>query len=83
MQPVVIYTLRSCPYCVRAKGLLESRGVAYREVDVTFDPQERVRISRQTSHRTFPQIFVGESFIGGCDELFALHRAGKLSPMVE
>lgn len=82
MQSVLIYTLRSCPFCVRAKALLDSKGIGYREVDVTLDSDERVAVSRKTRHRTFPQIFIGESFVGGCDELFALHRAGKLDPML-
>jgi glutaredoxin 3 len=78
MQPVRIYTIRGCPFCVRAKSLLDSKRVSYREIDVSTDPRQRAGICAQTMHRTFPQIFIGESFIGGCDELFALQRAGKL-----
>ena len=82
MQTVVIYTLRACPFCVRAKSLLDSKRVAYREIDVTTDWDERTRISRESGHRTFPQIYIGDSFIGGCDELFTLERAGKLERML-
>ncbi len=82
MRPVVIYTLRSCPFCVRAKSLFDSKRVGYREVDVTSNWDERMRISRESGHRTFPQIFIGDSFIGGCDELYSLERAGKLDPML-
>jgi glutaredoxin 3 len=82
MPPVRIFTLRGCPFCVRAKSLLDTKRVAYREIDVTFDPAERASICAETMHRTFPQIFIGDSFIGGCDELFALQRAGKLDSML-
>jgi glutaredoxin 3 len=79
---VLIYTLRGCPFCVRAKGLLDSKGRRYREIDVTSDWEERGRISVRSGHRTFPQIFIGDSFIGGCDELYALERAGRLDAML-
>lgn len=82
MQPVVIYTLRSCSFCTRAKSLLNSKQVAYREVDVTADWDERTRICRESGHRTFPQIYIGDSFVGGCEELFTLERAGKLEQML-
>jgi len=82
VHPVIIYTLRGCPFCVRAKGLLDSKGREYREIDVTADWDERRRVSGRSGHRTFPQIFVGEAFVGGCDELYALDRAGKLDPML-
>ena len=82
MPPVVIYTLRSCPFCVRAKHLFDRKKVRYREVDVTSNWDERMKISSRSGHRTFPQIFIGDSFIGGCDELHALERAGKLDPML-
>ena len=78
MKPVRIYTLRSCPYCVRAKSLLDRKKVRYQEQDVTLDYEGRARISSTTGHRTFPQIFIGEEFVGGYDELAALERAGIL-----
>jgi glutaredoxin 3 len=82
MIPVVIYTLRGCPFCVRAMALLDSKHARYTEIDVTGDYDERVRVSGRTGHRTFPQIFIGDSFIGGSDELQALDRAGKLDPLL-
>lgn len=82
MKQVVIYTLKGCPFCVRAKGLLDSKGREYREVDVTGDWDERGRIQARTGHRTFPQIFIGDSFVGGCDELYSLERAGRLDGML-
>lgn len=80
--PVEIYTLRSCPFCVRAKALLDAKGVRYREVDVSSDEDGRRGVSGRTGHRTFPQIFIGGRFVGGCDELHALDRAGGLDPLL-
>lgn len=82
MNPVVIYTLRSCPFCIRAKALLDSKAVRYTETDVTADYDERARISRHSGHRTFPQIFIGDVFVGGYDELSSLDRAGRLDTML-
>lgn len=82
MPSVVIYTLAACPFCVRAKRLLDSKGVGYREVDVSRDYAERGRVSEKTGHPTFPQIFIDEAFVGGCDELHALDRAGRLDSML-
>lgn len=82
VKPVLIYTLRGCPFCVRAKGLLDSKGRAYREIDVSGDWEQRGKVQGRTGHRTFPQIFIGDSFVGGCDELFTLERAGKLDAML-
>lgn len=82
MKPVLIYTLSGCPYCVRAKALLDSKEAPYREVDVSADFAERSRISSETGQRTFPQIFIGDRFVGGCDDLHALERAGELDPLL-
>lgn len=82
MPPVQIYTLRGCPFCARATSLLDSKGGSYREFDVTGDPEERGRICSRSGHRTFPQIFIGETFIGGCDELYALEKAGRLDALL-
>ena len=82
MNPVLIYTLTGCPYCVRAKALFAAKGKAYREIDVSADYDERARVSARTGHRTFPQIFIGDRFIGGCDDLHALDRAGELDPLL-
>jgi len=78
VKPVRVYILRGCPYCVRAKSLLDRKKVGYDELDVTTDYEGRARVSKSTGHRTFPQIFIGEEFVGGYDELSALERAGKL-----
>jgi glutaredoxin 3 len=82
VHPILIYTLTGCPYCARAKALLDAKGKTYREVDVSADYEERARVSGQTGHRTFPQIFFGDRFIGGCDDLHALDRAGELDPLL-
>lgn len=78
MKPVRIYTLRGCPFCIRALSLLERKSVRYDETDVTMDYEGRRAISQETGHRTFPQIFIGDEFVGGYDELSALERSGKL-----
>jgi glutaredoxin 3 len=78
VKPVRIYILRGCPFCVRAESLLRHKGVDFDEIDVTRDYGARAEISSSTGHRTFPQIFIGEEFVGGYDELSALERAGKL-----
>lgn len=80
MAEVVIYTTRICPYCVRAKMLLQRKGVAYKEVDVSNDPAERQALVERTRQRTVPQIFINGEHIGGCDDLYALDRAGGLDP---
>jgi glutaredoxin 3 len=82
MPEVTIYTTPYCPYCQRAKRLLERKGVAYREVDVASDDEARARIAEQTGRRTVPQIFIGETHVGGSDDLHALERAGKLDALL-
>lgn len=78
MAEVIIYTTPICPYCVRAKHLLQKKGVQYREVDISRDPAERLALMERTQRRTVPQIFINGEHIGGCDELYALERAGQL-----
>lgn len=82
MARVSIYTLRGCPFCVRAMALLDARGQAYEETDVSADPSARAEVCRRTGHPTFPQIFIDDRFIGGCDDLQALDRAGRLDAML-
>lgn len=82
MKTVVLYTLAGCPFCTRAKALFDSKGAAFQEIDVSADPEERQLVSRRTGHRTFPQIFIGEEFVGGCDDVQALDRAGRLDPLL-
>lgn len=83
MQPVLMYTTAVCPYCIRAKQLLAARGVtAIEEVRVDLDPVRREEMMQKTQRRTVPQIYVGETHVGGCDELIALDAAGKLRPLL-
>jgi glutaredoxin 3 len=83
-QPVTIYTKPFCPYCIRAVSLLEQKGVAFDEVEAAFDPDKRQEmIQRAGGRATFPQIFVGDRHIGGCDEMMALERAGELDPLLQ
>jgi glutaredoxin 3 len=83
MAKVRIYTTRVCPYCVRAKALLAKKGVAYEEIDVSDDaPLREAMIREAGGRRTVPQIFVGETHVGGCDDLYALNRAGKLDALL-
>lgn len=78
MAEVIIYTTLVCPYCVRAKHLLQKKGVPYQEVDVSHDHAARMDLVQRTGRRTVPQIFINGESIGGCDELYALERAGEL-----
>ncbi|PTW50507.1 MULTISPECIES: glutaredoxin 3 [Rhodovulum] len=83
MQPVEIYTTSSCGYCHAAKRLLDSKGVSYAEIDVTADPGLRQEMmERANGGYTVPQIFVGATHVGGCDDLYELDRAGKLDPLL-
>lgn len=83
MQPVKMYTTQVCPYCLRAKALLKQRGVeAIEEVRVDLQPAERDEMVRLTGRRTVPQIFVGDTHVGGCDELIALDQRGGLLPLL-
>jgi glutaredoxin 3 len=79
---VVIYTTPSCPFCVRAKRLLQARGIAYEEVDVAGDPVERAELVRRTGRRTVPQIFVDGESIGGYEELAALDASTRLADLI-
>ncbi|MBV8791024.1 MAG: glutaredoxin 3 [Pseudolabrys sp.] len=82
--PVDIYTTRFCPYCVAAKALLKRKGVAYNEIDVGGDAEERERmVERAHGRMTVPQIFVGKVHVGGNDDLQALERAGRLDPLLK
>ncbi|RFO98064.1 glutaredoxin 3 [Rhodoferax lacus] len=83
MQAVKMYTTAVCPYCVQAKRLLLSRGVAQiEEVRVDAQPQERMKMMELTGRRTVPQIFIGETHVGGCDDLMALDAKGGLLPLL-
>ena len=83
MADVVIYTRPFCGYCARAISLLNQKGVAFTEIEAGMDPALRQEmVQRSGGRNTFPQIFVGGTHIGGCDEMLALERAGKLDPML-
>jgi glutaredoxin 3 len=78
-----MYTTAVCPYCVRAKQFLKSKGVEHiEEVRVDTDPQAREIMMQTTGRRTVPQIFIGETHVGGCDDLLALDAQGGLSPLL-
>jgi len=80
---VEIYTQWGCPYCVRAKALLDSKGVAYTEIDVTMDTAKRREMAeRSPGARTVPQVFVNDQALGGSDDIHALDAAGKLNPLL-
>ena len=83
MNRVKIYTTPMCPYCIRAKRLLDGKGVPYEEIDVSGDDRARVDLAERTGMRTVPQIFIGEHHVGGSDELDALERAGKLDALLQ
>ena len=84
MQQVKMYTTAVCPYCVRAKQILKSKGVdAIDEIRVDMDPQERLRMMEITGRRTVPQIFIGQTHVGGCDDLVALDQRGGLDPLLQ
>ncbi|HUR89419.1 MAG TPA: glutaredoxin 3 [Ramlibacter sp.] len=84
MQPVKMYTTAVCPYCIRAKQILKAKGVeAIDEVRVDQNPQERFKMMEITGRRTVPQIFIGETHVGGCDELMDLDRRGGLEPLLK
>jgi glutaredoxin 3 len=83
MKPVRIYTTPICPYCMRAKTLLKKKGIEAEEIDVFMDADARRDMEAQSGGaRTVPQIFVGETHVGGCDDLYALERDGKLDALL-
>jgi glutaredoxin 3 len=83
MAQITIYTKPYCPYCVRAISLLEKKGVEFTEIEAAFDPDKRQEmIQRSKGRATFPQIFIDDRHIGGCDDMMALEYAGKLDPLL-
>jgi glutaredoxin 3 len=79
---VKVYTKRSCPFCVRAKALLDRKGVPYEEIDVETDDALRAWLVETTGQRTVPQVFAGDRALGGFTDVDALDRAGKLDPIL-
>lgn len=83
MAKVTMYTTAVCPYCIRAEGLLQRKGVTdIDKIRVDLDPQRRVEMMEKTGRRTVPQIYIGDHHVGGFDDLAALDRAGKLDPLL-
>lgn len=83
MSQVTIYTKAYCPYCVRAKSVLDNKGVSYQEIRIDEQPELRPEmIERAGGSTTVPQIFIGERHIGGCDDMLALDASGKLDPLL-
>ena len=83
MRRIEIYTTRYCPYCIAAKRLLSQKDVKFTEIDVSADQKERSRMAARANGRmTVPQIFIDSIHVGGCDELYALDRAGRLDALL-
>ncbi len=83
MQKVLMYSTAVCPYCVRAEQLLRARGVTEIEkVRVDLEPERRAEMMEKTGQRTVPQIYIGDTHVGGCDDLYALDKAGGLAPLL-
>ncbi len=82
MSQVIIYTSAWCPYCIRAKQLLTSKGINFQEITVDGKLELRAEMEEKAGSDTVPQIWINEQHIGGCDDLFALEQAGKLDPLL-
>ena len=84
MKPVTIYTKMMCPYCIRAVSLLNKKGVSFTDIPAAFDPEKREEmVQRSGGRRTYPQIFIGDTHVGGCDDLYDLEKSGKLDQLLE
>lgn len=82
MVNVVVYSTEQCPYCVRAKDLLGRKGVRFDEIRIDLEPERRLEMEQRSRRRTVPQIFIGDRHVGGCDDLYALERAGQLDSLL-
>ncbi|GGH32683.1 glutaredoxin 3 [Alsobacter metallidurans] len=82
MSAVTIYTKSYCPYCHSAKDLLRQKGVQFQEIDVTTDRDGQAAMAQRAGRSTVPQVFIGDQHVGGCDDLYALERAGKLDTLL-
>jgi glutaredoxin 3 len=80
--PVVMYATGWCPYCQRARKLLEKKGVAYTEIDIESGPEKRAEMQSRSGRRSVPQIFIGDTHVGGSDDLHELEAQGKLDAML-
>jgi glutaredoxin 3 len=82
MSSITVYTTNACPFCVRAKALLDKRGLPYEEINLGRDPETRAELAQKTGMMTFPQILIDEQLVGGFDELSAADRSGRLQELV-
>jgi len=82
MADVVIYTRDGCPYCTRAKALLDRKGVAYAEFNASLEPGKRQEMTTRSGRNTFPQVFVGTTHVGGCDDLHEAEADGRLDQLL-
>ncbi|PNG27738.1 glutaredoxin 3 [Methylocella silvestris] len=82
MAQITIYTTTTCPYCIRAKALLEKKNLEFTEISVDGNPKLRSELAERTGRTSVPQVFVGESHVGGCDDLYELHYDGKLEQLI-
>ncbi len=82
MKEVVIYSTDYCPYCTKIKAFFKNKGVPYREIDLTNDTDAREALTAKTKLRTVPQVFIGETFIGGHDDTVAMDKRGELMPLI-
>jgi glutaredoxin 3 len=83
MPPIEVYTTPYCSYCSAAKNLLRRKGATFSEIDVSMDPGRMTEmVERANGRMTVPQIFIGSTHVGGCDDLYALDEAGKLDPLL-
>lgn len=83
MADVVIYTTPWCPFCIRAKHLLKSKGIDFQEIDVNGKPDLRREMEARSGAHTVPQIWIGETHVGGCDDLYALEYGGELDGLLQ
>ncbi len=83
MKKIIIYSKDVCPYCVKAKNLLQRKGAVYEEIKITTDEQKQEMIKKANGRMTVPQIFIGDFHVGGCDDLYALESEGKLDKILQ
>jgi len=82
-QRIVVYSTDWCPFCTRARGLLERKGAEFEVIDIDERPEARAEMMARSGRRTVPQIFIGDTHVGGCDDLYALDAAGGLDPLLK
>lgn len=82
MPDIIMYSSGFCPYCVRARMLLERKGVSFTEIRVDLQPEQRADMIQRSGRTSVPQIFIGEFHVGGCDDMYALENQGKLDPLL-